>query len=610
MVKKLAIAAIVLALRLPFLHQAIQGDDLYYLYGAEHAQIEPLHPDRVQYLFDGDLVDMRGHSHPPLNSWILGALLWALGDVREAPFHLAYSLFSILAALAMYSLARRFSEKPFLATLLFLAVPAFVVNGNSLESDLPFLAFWMLAIAWFVEGVEESAPLALLGSAVAAGFAAMAAYQAVFMVPILAVYLLLRKNRSVAAWCAIFAAPAAIGAWQIFSRLTSGAMPAAMLAGYIQSHAWRVLAQMEKAAAALVVHTAWMISPLLIRGSRWTWAMGAIAAAGGAFYDPNPMFWASFGLGIVLLSSLVAGLGLTRGFLQAWILIFFACGLLVFFAGSARYLLPIAAPLAILAANRCDTKWIGAAFALQMCLSVSLSVVNFQTWGAYLQFAESLAPEAAQRRVWVDHDWGLRYYLESEGALPVPRGQTFAAGDVVVSRTAHPNGQLISALEIRPSIPLRLFSMTHKSAYSLASEGLWPFEISNAPVDFVRAELIGERKAELSWLTPADQAQVLRGLSPDGWMAGEATVLLKRAPGPLRAEFVIHEKSTARTVKLLADGRVVAEQTFPGPGAYSLSAQVSGSDAVTVSLAVDKTFSVPGDGRPLGILIQGIGFKP
>ena len=148
------------------------------MYGAEHAQIEPLHPDHAKYLFDGDLVEMRGHSHPPLNSWILGALLWALGDVREVPFHLAYSIFSIIAALAMLSLARRFCEQAFLATLLFVAVPAFVVNGNSLESDLPFLALWMLAIAWFVKGVEENSMLALIASALARRLASLDAYQA------------------------------------------------------------------------------------------------------------------------------------------------------------------------------------------------------------------------------------------------------------------------------------------------------------------------------------------------------------------------------------------------------------------------------------------------
>jgi hypothetical protein len=604
--QSLAIIAIVLALRLPFLHQAIQGDDLYYLYGAEHAQIEPLHPDHAKYLFDGDLVEMRGNSHPPLNSWILGALLWALGDVREVPFHLAYSIFSILAALAMLSLARRFCDRPFLATLLFVAVPAFVVNGNSLETDLPFLALWMLAVAWFVKGVEEGSVLALIGSALAAGLAALDAYQAVFIVPILAFFLWQKKKRGVFAWCVIFAAPIAIGAWQLYGRATSGAMPASVLWDYMQKYGWQVAAQKIKNAAALIVHSAWIVSPLLIRGNRVHWALGGIAALGGVFYDPNPLFWASLGLGVVVLSSCFRS-----GFLETWVLIFFAGALIVFFAGSARYLLPIAAPVAILAASRCTTPMLAAGFILQMMLSLGFAIVNYQTWGEYKQFAISLAPEAAARRMWVDHDWGLRYYLESEGALPVPRGQTFAPGDVVVSKKQHPEGQRIASLEIVPSIPLRLTSVNGKSAYSLASTGLWPFEISNAPVDRVGAYLIGERKAEHSWVTPADQQQVLRGLDPDGWTGAEATVLVKRADGPFTAEFTIHPQSLARTVRLLVDGRTVAEHTYPGPGSYSLAAPIArDASNITVTIAVDKTFSVPGDGRQLGVLVTGIGFKP
>jgi dolichyl-phosphate-mannose-protein mannosyltransferase len=600
-----AIVAIVLALRLPFLHQAIQGDDLYYLYGAEHAQIEPLHPDHAKYLFMGDLVEMRGHSHPPLNSWILGALLWSMGDVREVPFHAVYSIFSILAALAMFSLARRFCDQPFLATLLFIAVPAFVVNGNSLETDLPFLALWMLAVAWFVKGIEDNSSLALLGSALAAAIAALDAYQAVFLVPILAFYLWQKKNRSALAWYVIFAAPLAIGAWQVYGRITGGAMPAGLLWDYMRKYGWQVLTQKVKNAAALTVHCAWILSPLLIRGNRWNWILGAIASAAGAFYDPNPMFWASLGLGVVVLSSCVR-----RGFLEAWILLFFAGALVVFFAGSARYLLPIAAPLAILAANRCSTPMVCAGFALQMALSLGFTIVNYQTWDAYRQFAISLAPEAAERRMWVESDFGLRYYLESEGALAVPREHIFAPGDVVVSPNPHPEGQPIATLEIRPAIPLRLFSLNEKSAYSAAAHGLWPFEFSTAPVDRVAAYIIGERKAELTWVTPRDQQQILRGLDPDGWTSSEATVLLKHADGPLTAEFTIHPQSPARQIRLLIDGRQVAEQTFPAPGSYTLSAPTpSGAPSITVTLAVDKTFSVPGDGRHLGILVTGIGFK-
>ncbi len=601
-----AIVAIVLALRLPFLREAIQGDDLYYLYGAEHAQIEPLHPDHAKYLFQGDLVEMRGHSHPPLNSWILGALLWALGDVREVPFHLAYSIFSIIAALAMLSLARRFCDKPFLATLLFIAVPAFVVNGNSLEADLPFLAFWMLAVAWFVKGIEEDSAVALIGSGVAAAIAALDAYQAVFLVPILGFYLSQKKNRSALAWCAIFAAPVVIGAWQILGRVTGGVMPASVLAGYMQSYGWQVAAQKAKNAGALIVHSAWIISPLLIRGNRWNWALGAIAAMGGAFYDPNPMFCASLGLGVVVLSSCFK-----KGFLEAWVLMFFAGALIVFFAGSARYLLPIAAPLAMLAANRCDVRMIGVGFILQMALSVGFAIVNYQTWDAYRQFAALFAKEAEVTRVWVDHDWGLRYYLESEGALAVPRGQTFATGDVVVSGRLYPEGQRIGGLEIRPSLPLRLFSLNQKSAYSVASNGLWPFEFSNAPVDRVFAFLLTERKAELSWVTPRDQQQVLAGLDPDGWTSGAASVLVKRAHGPLTAEFTIHRQSPARDIRLVVDGRLVAEQTFPGPGAYAITVPAPGEGpSVVVMLGIDKLFSVPGDARQLGILVTGIGFKP
>ena len=134
------VLGLVLLLRLPFLNQAIQGDDHIYLTEAAHALIDPLHPNDTKYVFLGDEVDLRGHSHPPLNAWVLAGLLALFGDVKEVPFHAAYVLFSLIAVWAMWSLARRFSPRPVWAALLFMAVPAFVVNGGSLESDLPFLA--------------------------------------------------------------------------------------------------------------------------------------------------------------------------------------------------------------------------------------------------------------------------------------------------------------------------------------------------------------------------------------------------------------------------------------------------------------------------------------
>ena len=613
------IVAVVLTLRLPFLRQPIQGDDPYYLYGAEHAQIEPLHPNHARYLFQGDQVDMRGHPHPPLNSWILAALLAAMGDVREAPFHLGYTVFSLIAAFSMLSIAQRFCERPLLATLLFLAVPAFVVNGNSLEADLPFLAFWMASIALFIHGVDQNSSAALAGSAIAAALAGLAAYQSIFLTPILAVYLWPRRRDARLGWVAVLAAPAIVAAFQLWERATSGAMPATILAGYFQTYALQALALKGRNAAALVVHSAWIVSPVLIAASfargRWLILTACSAATLAALYDPHPLFWISIGCAVLL----VAHVARQRDFLGAWIAIFFAGAILVFFAGSARYLLPIAAPVAILVARAASPGALWTGFALQMLLSLALAGANYQHWNAYRGFVASLPKDSP--RVWANAELGLRYYLESSGALPLSKDQPLQAKEIVVasallpSTSIHVPVALLSEVEIAPSIPLRLISLSGRSAFSSAARGLLPFEISYEPVDRVRAEVILERKAELSYLDPRDPhaaPQLLSGLYSDGWMAEHASVLLKSPgkPAPISAEIYIPPQTPARRVTLTVAGRVVAEETFPRPGLYSLAAPLDQeAPAVTVTISTDRSFTAPGDQRRLGVVIRGIGFR-
>jgi len=79
------VLGLVLAIRLPFLNQPILGDDHIYLTEAAHALIEPLHPNHAPYVFMGNVVDLRGHSHPPLNAWVLAGLIAVFGDVKRFP---------------------------------------------------------------------------------------------------------------------------------------------------------------------------------------------------------------------------------------------------------------------------------------------------------------------------------------------------------------------------------------------------------------------------------------------------------------------------------------------------------------------------------------------
>ena len=573
--------AVVLAIRVPFLNQAIQGDDHIYLSEAAHAQVDPLHPKHTEYVFRGEAVDLRGQPHPPLDGWVLGALVALAGEVREAAFHAVYLLFSLIAVAAMWALARRYSPDPLWATLLFIAVPAFVVNGNSLEADLPFLAFWMAAVALFVSG-----RVAL--SAVAMALAALGAYQAVFLTPILAAYLWIHRDRRPARWLAILVAPATLAAWQIFERVSTGAFPAAVLAGYLTvletAHA--------KLASAIALggHAWFLVCPLLIPG--------AAMAAWRARRDRD-----------------------TR-FLLAWTGIFFACALAVFFAGAARYLLPMAAPVVLLA-SRLRRRWLVLGFAAQLALGLGLAAANWQHWDAYRQFARELRAPTEGHRVWVDGEWGLRYYLESQGALPLERTQKLRAGDVVVSSELGHSVEVtaplvpLAAMEIRPWVPLRLIGLETGSAYSTVARGYWPFGVSQGVVDRVRASVVGERHPVAEYLemnAPEAAGHIVAGIyaledNRYRWMAARAVVALKSpaAARRLRVEFTIPDAAAARRVWLLLDGREVAASAYGGPGRYRLESAGPLQGSV-VEVVVDRTFRAAGDARDLGIVLEAVGF--
>ncbi len=613
------IALFVLALRLPFLNQAVQGDDVYYLAEAQHALIDPLHPNHTLAPFLGRMVDMRGQPHPPLDAWSLALLLVLFNDVREIPFHTAYIIFSLIAAFSAWSLARRFSPHPLLATLLFLVTPAFVVNGNSFESDVPFLAFWLLAMALYVAAVDQRSSALLAGSCIAMGLAALGAAQAIFLVPILFLY----GRKWHAAAIATLAAPAVFLAWQIFERISTGALPAGVLAGYLQSYGFEALLQKLKSAAALTAHLGWLVFPGL-----WIPPLIALpAAVGAAFYDLNPLFWGSIAIGIGILIWCARN---WRDFLAQWVLIFFAGALAIFFAGSARYLLPIALPVAILATRRAGPRLLSIGLGCGLVLSVLLAEVNYQHWTGYRKFARSLAQQAETKRLWIDGEWGLQFYLESEGGLPLLAGHTVHPDEVVVTSSlgypveaSHPGTIRVPIAQrvISSKIPLRLISLNGRSGYSTTTWGLRPFDISLGPIDQVRAEILVERKPVLSVLpmnAPEAEQQIVSGVyalenSQFRWTAKTAIILLKPPvePLPLVVRLYIPDQAPARQVTLELDNRAIVTQTYPKPGSYILVSEPlkPGGDNAEVSITVDKSFSIQSDKRELGFVLTSVGFE-
>jgi hypothetical protein len=321
----------------------------------------------------------------------------------------------------------------------------------------------------------------------------------------------------------------------------------------------------------------------------------------------------------VTLVSPLAWLGIRKQphrFLLYWIAIFFAGALAIFFAGSARYLLPLAAPLCIVAAN---STFAFPALVWQTALSTAMAIVNYQHWDGYRQFALEV-PNA--RRVFVHGEWGLRFYMEQRGAVALETGQKFRSGDIIVSSAyAEPllvNRALLAERVITSPIPVRLVGLESKSAYSSVGFGLLPFGLSAGPMDRVKAEVAIDFNPTLEYVTinASDEANrhITAGITPnDRWALKQSSLLVKRpaTASTLKVKFYVPAHGIGRNLDVLLDGVKVTGASLDHEGIYELAAPIAAGAQPTASIAIhlDKAIKVDGDQRELGVILVEAGFQ-
>ncbi len=580
----------VAAARAPFFHHPLQGDDIYYLRGAEHARRDRLHPHQAQYVFQGRLVSMLGHPHPPLNAFFLGLLPDSLPVQR-----VWYGSLMLVCVLSCYALARRFTRHALGAALLFASTPVLWVSSNTFDSDVLFLACLLTGIALFVHGRPwlGAAPLFLAG---------LAAYQAVVFIPIL---WLLGRGR-----IAALAPAAAVAAYQVFERLSAGQWPLLMTAQYFSEYGLQKLPNKLSSAAALTAHLGWLTGPV----AEFQLAWPLLAGLPAAWLDPHPLFWASFALGVLILWRV-------EGWLGWWVRIFFAASLVLFFAGAARYLLPAAAPLAILAAERLGRRRLAAAVAAQAALAFALAYAAMHHWQGYKDAAEKVEPG---RNTYVAGEWSLRYYLEKRGARPVMAGQRIGPDSVIVRSelgfpvhysTGGGRAETVAAHEIRPVIPLQLMGLHAKSAWMTSAFGLRPFDWSREPLDRITVTRIAPadlQRSELPMNAPDADLYILDGVYglEDGryrWMARRAEFQLRPKPGVLAVTLFLPEPSPARQITVTAGGvEVLRAPLQPGLQTLRSAPLPPAQGRLEVVLEADRAFRPAGDARELSLILESL----
>lgn len=483
----LLLGGFTLLLHIPFLFQPVQGDEVNYLDMAKQVIERPLTPLNFQYVFQGRPIDMAGHPHPPLNAYIL-ALLWVLwGGFSPLFFHGAYLLFALTISFAAYALAARFTTQPLWAALLVASSPLVQVNNNTLAiPEGPTLAFLLLGAALYLR--ER-----FLAGGIFLALAGFAALQALALPPILLLsYACRRTYPPRAAWAAAAAPFLLLGAWQALQFVLIHRLPFAVLLGYMTGPTFGKLSLKGTNALVLLQHLGVLVTLLPLSRLRPLLLVPGLLAA---VLVPGYPWWERVLLLVFVSLGIHALLWLwnvrnSEPFLASWCLLYFAFALVAFFAGAARYLLPLVVPMVLLVVRQCATRprWLALALAFNTFLGLNFSLAAYEFARLYPQ----LQPPPGATFL-VNGEWGFRYYMVQQGGRMLQHSSVPLPGEWIVSSEmslAANYGSLAEALAVPLEVkdlavhsPLRLLDRYAHSGFSSETFGLLPFSFSSRPVD-------------------------------------------------------------------------------------------------------------------------------
>lgn len=531
------LVVLTLALHLPFVGQAFHLDDVQYLDIARNVPHNPLFPLDLPYVFEGQQVTLWGHTHPPLNGYVLAALLWLGGDPPSEVFlHSVYLFFPLLVTVAFYFLARRFVAHPLLATALLACVPVLVVSAHTLMTDVPLLALWLCATALFVYGVDEGNPRLEVAALLPMTAAVFYAYQGLALFPLLAFYAFQRGRLGKRLLLLLTLPVLLLIAWQLAGYAYKGSFYAGTMLGYLdQMRVWKATTKLRTAISSLTyLGGALLLFPFLFLAFARLWrglaalialALGLLLALtrfAGYGSAQKTFFVLCFAGG--LLTTLwifhrlaVKALGQDKDrdsvFLSLWFLgVLFYC-IVIFFSGSARYLLPAAPPLILLLVRATQDKlgvnlhwrvFYGALLACQLLLGLAAAHADSEFANAGRQAVRDFQQRhlSPGESFLFSGEWGFRYYLDELGGTIMTADSRAPAGTLVVKsqlclsknfdNELERSLQTIEKRTYSVSSPLRLLDYRARAGWWSDGWGVLPFWFSRQPLDEVTVYRVGE----------------------------------------------------------------------------------------------------------------------
>jgi 4-amino-4-deoxy-L-arabinose transferase-like glycosyltransferase len=519
----LILIALTIALHLPFISEAFHLDDAQYLDVALNVSRNPLFPMDLPSVFEGHHQDLWGHTHPPLNAYVIAGLVYLHGGAPSERFlHMSFLGFPILLTISFYFLARRFAADPLIATALLATNPTIVVSAHTLMADVPLLALWTCATVLFIRGIDGENGLFIYASAIPAIGACFYAYQGLALVPLLAFYALSRNKLGSREVVVLIAPVALMAAWQVSGYLHRGATYASTMFGYLGVRGIWLASTKVRTAIATLTYLGGVILPFPFifwkighrsKGALLSAALVVAIAVGFLRFADYALaekmfFIACFAAGLVAAAWVVGRAfeswslqGWTSDdlFLGLWFVGMIAGCVAMFFSGSARYLLPPCPALLLLVmrfVKRAPVFYVSL-IAIQLIIGIALAQSDYQFAGLGRREArdfESQYLKSPQPFIF-SAEWGWRYYLGSIGGDIVADDTTghpgelfmkssLALGQVPDTNLGH-SFRIVEQRRYQVRSPVRLLDPNTHAGFWSDGWGVLPFWFSQGPLDQV-----------------------------------------------------------------------------------------------------------------------------
>lgn len=518
------LALLVLVSLTPFLGKAFHIDDPLFVWTGKQIAQHPGNPYGFTVTWYTEPEQMSDVTqNPPLAAYYIAAAGVILGW-SETALHGAFLVPALAMILGTYLLARKFTRWPFVAGAATLAAPGFLASSTSVMCDVMMVALWVVAILFWLEGMERRRPARLAISGVLIALAALTKYFGMALIPLLLLYSVARERR-VGSWILYLLLPvAALGGYEFWTKALYGRGLVQGAADYAQSknslEFYKALVGLSFAGGCALPALTFAPAIWSRRGLLWggiaAGTAGLLVSIGALNMPPAIAPYHRTALGLQLALFVASGIGALALAFVDWrrnrdansvLLLLWVLGTWVFasfvnWTVNARSVLPMIPAIAILLARRLEALGTLSGKArmakLVAPLAASAVVALWVTWAD-----ASLANSGRQAAQYVrDHiskpginvsfegHWGFQYYMQAYQYEPIDF-RFFHVGDgnlvVIPQNSSYAEAQSIPANVVASrgvlALPVRAGIITMSQAWGSGfySDAIGPLPYSIGP---------------------------------------------------------------------------------------------------------------------------------